>query len=176
MKCYCCCCCCCYSRCCFMDVIDPRNLPLKFGQNQVSNSWDIDDVEFVLVGGGGGRWCKFIFMSNPTFVWLGWVELWLSLGFDNTPLSYLYPTVDQKLYSFSLHGDSDIFNCLTSWTLFMRPLIMCRILRKGRDGILCERRREHARGRNLADCGRICGSPHKSFGSIEEMWKIIPND
>ena len=39
-----------------------------------------------------------------------------------------------------------------------------------RDGILRERR-EHARGRNLADCGRICGSPRKSFGSIEEMWK-----
>ena len=30
--------------------------------------------------------------------------------------------------------------------------------REGRDGILRERR-EHARGRNLADCGRICGSP-----------------
>ena len=39
-----------------------------------------------------------------------------------------------------------------------------------RDGILRERR-EHARGRNLADCGRICGSPRESFGSIEEMWK-----
>ena len=39
-----------------------------------------------------------------------------------------------------------------------------------RDGILRERR-EHARGSNLADCGRICGSPHKSVGSIEEMWK-----
>ena len=39
-----------------------------------------------------------------------------------------------------------------------------------RDGILRERR-EHARGRNLADCGRICGSPRKYFGSIEEMWK-----
>ena len=37
-----------------MDIIDPRNLPLKFGQNQVSNSWDIDDVEFPVVGGGGG--------------------------------------------------------------------------------------------------------------------------
>ena len=31
----------------------PRNLPLKFGKNQVSNSWDIADIEFV-VGGGGG--------------------------------------------------------------------------------------------------------------------------
>ena len=38
------------------------------------------------------------------------------------------------------------------------------------DGILRERH-EHARGRNLADCGRICGSSCKSVGSIEEMWK-----
>ena len=39
-----------------------------------------------------------------------------------------------------------------------------------RDGILCERR-EHARGRNLTDCGRICGSHRRSVGLIEEMWK-----
>ena len=32
-----------------------------------------------------------------------------------------------------------------------------------RDGIMRERR-EHARGRILADCGRICGSPGKSVG------------
>ena len=31
--------------------------------------------------------------------------------------------------------------------------------------------REHADGRNFADCGRICGSPNKSVGTIEEMWK-----
>ena len=31
----------------------------------------------------------------------------------------------------------------------------------GRDGILRECR-EHAHGRNMADCGRICGSPRKS--------------
>ena len=41
-----------------MDVIDPWNLPLKFGQNRVSNSWDINEVEvpvvvFVVVGGRG---------------------------------------------------------------------------------------------------------------------------
>ena len=35
----------------------PRKLPLKFGQNRVSNSWDIADIEFpvvvvVVVGGG----------------------------------------------------------------------------------------------------------------------------
>ena len=34
-------------------VFDPRNLNLKFGQNQVSNSWDFADIEFA-VGGGGG--------------------------------------------------------------------------------------------------------------------------
>ena len=39
-----------------------------------------------------------------------------------------------------------------------------------RDGIFRERR-EHARGRNLVDCGRICGSPRKSFGSIDKMWE-----
>ena len=31
-----------------------------FGQNRVSNSWDIADFEFVWVGGGGG--CKVIFV------------------------------------------------------------------------------------------------------------------
>ena len=36
----------------------------------------------------------------------------------------------------------------------------------GRDGILRERR-EHARGRNLAECGRICGSPREST-----MWIV----
>ena len=38
----------------------PRNLFLKFGQNHVSNSWDIADIEFVVVllrvgGWVGGR-------------------------------------------------------------------------------------------------------------------------
>ena len=31
----------------------PMNLCLKFGQSRVSNSWDIADVEFEVVGGGG---------------------------------------------------------------------------------------------------------------------------
>ena len=30
----------------------PRNLPLKFGKNRVSNSWDIADIEFLWVGWG----------------------------------------------------------------------------------------------------------------------------
>ena len=72
-------------------VVDPWNLPLKFGQNWVINSWDlvdvlvvswdIADIEFVVV-----VVCKLIFFSNPTFVKLGWVELWLSLGWDNINL------------------------------------------------------------------------------------------
>ena len=31
----------------------PSNLSLKFGQNRASNSWDIADIEFVVVVGGG---------------------------------------------------------------------------------------------------------------------------
>ena len=42
-----------------------RKLTLKFGQNQACNSWDIADIEFVVVDGGGGGgwwWCKVIFV------------------------------------------------------------------------------------------------------------------
>ena len=42
------------------------------------------------------------------------------------------------------------------------------------DGILRERHK-HACGRNLKDCGRICGIPHKSEGTIEEMFQMINN-
>ena len=31
----------------------PRNLS-KFGENRASHSWDIPDIEFLVVGGGGG--------------------------------------------------------------------------------------------------------------------------
>ena len=37
----------------------PRNLPFKFGQNWASNSGDIADIEFAVVGGGGGVPCHF---------------------------------------------------------------------------------------------------------------------
>ena len=40
-----------------------KNLPLKFRQNRVSNSWDIADIEFVW-GGWGGVEFTVIFMSN----------------------------------------------------------------------------------------------------------------
>ena len=32
----------------------PNNLSLKFGQNGASDSWDIADIEFLVVCGGGG--------------------------------------------------------------------------------------------------------------------------
>ena len=32
-----------------MDIIDTRNLPLKFAHNRVINSLDIDDIEFPVV-------------------------------------------------------------------------------------------------------------------------------
>ena len=35
-------------------VYVPRNLSLKFGLNGGKSSWDIDDVEFPVVGGCGG--------------------------------------------------------------------------------------------------------------------------
>ena len=52
-----------------------RNLPLKFHQNRVSNSWDIADIEFVWVGGVGGVHSHYIVKPN--------LVLRLSWGFDN---------------------------------------------------------------------------------------------
>ena len=47
------------------SVLDvPRKLPLKFHQNRVSNSRDINDIEFLL--GVVVVVCKVIFVSNPT--------------------------------------------------------------------------------------------------------------
>ena len=57
-----------------------RNLPLKFGQNRVSNSWDIAEIEFVWVGGGWGGVCTVIFMSNLQLQ-LGWGYVVVELGF-----------------------------------------------------------------------------------------------
>ena len=45
----------------------PRNLPLKFGHDQVSNSWDIADIEFA-VGGCACAAHKAIFGSNLAYV------------------------------------------------------------------------------------------------------------
>ena len=62
------------------SVLDvPMNLHLKFHQNRVSNSWDIANIEFVWVGG----YAKSFSCLTQLKVMLGWVELWLSWGFDN---------------------------------------------------------------------------------------------
>ena len=55
-----------------LSIVKQRlvKVPLKFGQNRMSKSQDIADIEFPVVG-GGGWWCKVIFMSDPTKVMLG---------------------------------------------------------------------------------------------------------
>ena len=53
----------------------PRNLPLKYGQNRVSNSSDIAEIDFAWVvdGGGGGGWrWWWSFIVKPN---LGYVRL-----------------------------------------------------------------------------------------------------
>ena len=67
------CCCCCWFCCVVVVVVNPKNLFLKFGQNWVRNSWDIADIDFLVVH---GWWTRIIFMSNPTFE--------LSWGCDNS--------------------------------------------------------------------------------------------
>ena len=42
----------------------PLNLPLKFGQNGVSNSRDMMEIEFLWWVGGGGWVFTVIFVSN----------------------------------------------------------------------------------------------------------------
>ena len=72
-----------------MDVIDPWNLPLKFGQNRVSNSWDINEVEvpvvvFVVVG---GRCVKPNFCHDE----LSWVTFEPSLILVRDVSHQMYP-------------------------------------------------------------------------------------
>ena len=57
----------------------PRNLSLNVGQNRFSNSWDIADIEFMVVVGGGGGGVKSFSCKTQTYVRLGWVEV--GLGF-----------------------------------------------------------------------------------------------
>ena len=68
------------------SVLDvPMNLHLKFHQNRVSNSWDIANIEFLWWWWGvvGGWFAKSFSCLTQLKVMLGWVELWLSWGFDN---------------------------------------------------------------------------------------------
>ena len=98
--CYCCYICFCRCSCWSENVVDvfvvvvvvdvdPRNLPLKFRQNRVSNSWYIAYIEFLCCVGG---WHQVIFMSSPNYVMLGWcwVELWLSWCYDNIEFYLTY--------------------------------------------------------------------------------------
>ena len=66
----------------------PRNLPLKFGQNRVSNSWDIADIEFLWVGWVGVY--SHFRVKPPTTMRLGcrWVGVMtiFTLGSGNPPL------------------------------------------------------------------------------------------
>ena len=63
----------------------PRNLTLKFGQNRVSNSWDIADVEFLW---DGGVVCTVILRPTSNYIE---VRLSLSWGCDNS----VYCTVQE---------------------------------------------------------------------------------
>ena len=56
-------------------VVHPRNLTLKFGWNRTSNRWDIADIEFVWVVGGGGGVKSF----SCHIQLLSWVEVELGL-------------------------------------------------------------------------------------------------
>ena len=52
-------------------VFDPKILALKFGQNQVSNSWNIAAIEFVVSYVGG--WCTKSFWVNSN-LGLGYIK------------------------------------------------------------------------------------------------------
>ena len=63
-----------------------------------------------------------------------------------------------------------------AWGISTLAVFLTLVLCLARDGILRERR-EHARGRILADCGRICGSlGNKSIGSNKKCGRNISND
>ena len=84
--CYCCCCCCCCSCCCSCCCLCQKATFkgwLKLDQEQLKYCW-----RWVYGGWlGGGWWCKVIFMSTSNLDLLGWVELRLSWGCDNSGLN-----------------------------------------------------------------------------------------
>ena len=58
-------------------VVDSWTLSLKFCQNLVSNSWNIANIEFVC-------WVVVGWLSDPTYIILGWVKKRLSWCCDNS--------------------------------------------------------------------------------------------
>ena len=68
-------------------------VPLKYGQNRVSNSWDIAIIEFPVDGGnggcgGGGVQSHFHVKPNLVEVKFSCIELWLSFY---THIEYVQP-------------------------------------------------------------------------------------
>ena len=72
------------------SVLDvPRSLPLKFHQNQVSNSWDITAFEFMWWLGGGWWWwftVNLVFCFGPK-VWFWTCDL------DQTEKKFRVPSL-----------------------------------------------------------------------------------
>ena len=104
----------------FESVLDvPRNLPLKFHQNRVSNSWDIADIEFVWRSHG-------LYGEEPRFIWWGLhshyivkpnLVLRLGWGFDNLPY-------ESKLVCFiPHHSDTWYCSCCQKWKLWKRKVL-----------------------------------------------------
>ena len=84
-------------------VLDPRNLPLKFGQNRVTNSWDIADIEFLVGGGWSWWWRRMVVAVKPNFCFdrLSWVG---GLTNYSSPIFFFPVQIsgDYPLYFFSL--------------------------------------------------------------------------
>ena len=66
----------------------PRNLPLKLGQNRVSNCWDITDIEFLWGGWVVGSYAQSFLHPTSNYIE---VRLSLSWGCDNS----VYCTVQE---------------------------------------------------------------------------------
>jgi len=96
----------------------PRNLPLKFDQNRVSNSWDIADIECVwwLGGVGGGVVfksfsCQTQLMLRLRCAWVGVVTilitiwLWCCVYQGEARQPYLdHPAWDNSAWYISVHS------------------------------------------------------------------------
>ena len=84
----------------------PRNLPLKFGQNRVTNSWDITDIEFMW--GGVVGWCAKSFSCRTQSLLhcvgeISW-DLYRASRCDIKNWTFLYDYLDQKmLYTIFLY-------------------------------------------------------------------------
>ena len=140
--------------------------------------------------------CKYLFRKNSRqketkvledSCCLEWAETCLT-GLDGTRTLHSLSSKDKQMSHVNhLRGKGafEILSLKNSCTFlsskdilfsegYRRYLALC----LGRDGILRERR-EHARGRNLANCGRICRIPPQicrlNLRNVEEMFQMINN-